>query len=132
MKNPSNSFHEIEMALQQLETLLNAKNKKAEALLKLSEIKESMNTHRADFWVYERYKKHENTGYFENIKIKYSIKYFGETEPEFTHEREFKDYCLTMDTLRKMIRAERELHNQNESYLTAEIFLLDADCEDEE
>lgn len=131
MKNPANSLFQIETSLQELETLLNEKNKKTEALLKLLEIKESMNKHRADFWAYERYKHHENTGYFENIKIKYSIKYFGDSEIISTHEREFKDYCLTMDTLKKIIRSERELHNENESYLHAEIILIDLDAEEE-
>lgn len=132
MNHPMSNLYNIEKSIDELETLLNQKNKKADALLKISEIKESINKHRADFWAYERKTQLDNQGYFQHIKIKYSIKYFGDTEPNSIHEREFKDYCLDMDTLKKMVRAERELHNQNESYLTAEIFLLDADCENEE
>ena len=132
MNHPMNNLYTLEKSLDELEALLNQRNKKADALLKLSEMKESINKQRADFWVYERKTQLDNQGYFEHIKIKYSIKYFADTEPNCIYEREFKDYCIDMDTLKKMVRAERDLHNQNESYLTAEIFLLDADCEDEE
>lgn len=133
MNKPISNFYTIQLQLEKMQELLTAKNdNKAEILALLNETTKNISIYQKEFWAYERSQEHDQTGYFENIKIKYSIKCFGADDPHSTFEREFNDYLLDMKTIRSMVRTERELHNKNECYLSAEIILSDLDCEDEE
>lgn len=132
MNNPAHNFCLVRMQYQKMQELLLSENdNKAEVLALLDEGMKNIDNYQKEYWNFERMQEHEQTGYFENIKIKYLIKHFGDDEPHFTFEREFEDYQIDMKTLRCMIRNERDLHNKNESYLSAEIVLIDLDCEDE-
>jgi CRISPR/Cas system CMR subunit Cmr6 (Cas7 group RAMP superfamily) len=133
MNNPSHNFYLIQMQFEKMQELLTAKNNnKAEVLALISKSINDIKIFQQEYWSHERMKEHEQTGYFENIKITYTTKYFGDNEVVSVYEREFKDYCIDLKTIQGMVRNERALHNKNECYLTAEIVLTDLDCEDEE
>ena len=133
MNNPSHNLYLIQMQYQKMQELLTDVNdNKAHVLVLLDEAIKNIDIYQKEYWSHERMQEHEQTGYFENIKIIYTTKYFGDNEVVSVYEREFKDYQIDMKTIRGMVRNERDLHNKNECYLSAEIVLTDLDCEDEE
>jgi len=133
MNNPSHNLYLIQMQYQKMQELLNAKNNnKAEVLALLDEAIKNIDIYQKEYWSHERMQEHEQTGYFENIKIRYTTKYFGDDKVVSVYEREFADYCIDLKTIQGMVRNERALHNKNECYLSAEIILIDLDCEREE
>lgn len=133
MNNPSHNLYLIQMQFQKMQELLaDVNDNKAHVLVLLDEAIKNIDIYQKEYWSHERMQEHEQTGYFENIKIKYSVKYFGDNEVVSVFEREFKDYCIDLKTIQGIVRNERALHNKNECYLSAEIVLTDLDCEDEE
>lgn len=133
MNSPSQNLYLIQMQFQKMQELLaDLNDNKAHVLILLDEAIKNIDIYQKEYWSHERMQEHEQTGYFENIKITYTTKYFGDDEVVSVYEREFKDYQIDMKTIRGMVRNERDLHNKNECYLSAEIVLTDLDCEDEE
>jgi len=133
MTHTVHNFYQTKMRLQTMQELLVEQNdNKAEVLNIIQKSIKEIEKHIQQSFTDERTLENEQTGYFENIKIKYSVKYFGSDEVDSVIEREFKDYCVDMKTIKGLIKNERELHNKNECYLSAEIYLTDLDCEDEE
>jgi hypothetical protein len=121
------------MQYQKMQELLSDVNdNKAHVLVLLDEAIKNIDIYQKEYWSHERMQEHEQTGYFENIKIIYTTKYFGDNEVVSVYEREFADYCIDLKTIQGMVSNERTLHNKNECYLTAEIVLTDLDCEREE
>lgn len=133
MNNPSHNLYLIKMQYQKMQELLSDVNdNKAHVLVLLDEAIKNIDIYQKEYWSHERMQEHEQTGYFENIKIIYTTKYFGDNEVVSVYEREFADYCIDLKTIQGMVSNERTLHNKNECYLTAEIVLTDLDCEREE
>ena len=128
MNHPMYTLHLITQQVESIKAdLLDVNDKRAEIRSTVKEIQENIIKLREDYHKETRQKEWEQIGYFENVRIDYSIKDLETDDVVALYDRVYKDCSISMKMLKNIIYAERAIQNQNEFLLSAKITILDLD-----
>ena len=127
MTHPLYNLYTIKNKIDSISTLLNEKkNKKAEILKIIDDIKKDSEDLRNNYNSEKNKLESEQQKYFDEIIFEFS----PDNEFEGGIHRVMKGIQLDMKDINNWISAERRIANKNEEYMHARITLIDYDCED--
>jgi len=128
MNHPMYTLHLITQQVESIKAdLLDVNDKRAEIRSTVKDIQENIIKLRENYHSETMQKECEQIGYFENIKIDYSVKDLETDDVIDLYSREFKHSTISMKMLKNLIYAERAIQNQNEHLLSVKITILDLD-----
>jgi len=128
MNHPMYTLHLITQQVESIKAdLLDVNDKRAEIRKTVNDIQENIIKLRENYHSETMQKECEQIGYFENIKIDYSVKDLETDDVIDLYSREFKNSTISMKMLKNLIYAERAIQNQNEHLLSVKITILDLD-----
>jgi len=128
MNHPMYTLHLITQQVESIKAdLLDVNDKRAEIRKTVNDIQENIIKLRENYHSETMQKECEQIGYFENIKIDYSVKDLETDDVIDLYSREFKHSTISMKMLKNLIYAERAIQNQNEHLLSVKITILDLD-----
>ena len=128
MNHPMYTLHLITQQVESIKAdLLDVNDKRAEIRKTVNDIQENIVKLREDYHKETMQKECEQIGYFENVKIDYSVKDLETDDVIDLYSREFKHSTISMKMLKNLINAERVIQNQNEHLLSVKITILDLD-----
>lgn len=128
MIHPMYTLHLITDQIESIKVdLLDVNDNKSKVLRTIKEIQENIIKLRDDYHKEKGNEESQQLGYFENIKIEYSVKDLETDDVVALYDRQFKDSLISMKMLKNLIYAEREINNKNQQLLNARITILDID-----
>jgi hypothetical protein len=128
MNHPMYTLHLITDQIESIKVdLLDVNDNKSKVLKTVKEIQENIIKLRDEYHKENTKKEWEQVGYFENVKIDYSVKDVETGDVISTFDRVYKDCSITMKMLKDIIYAERAIQNRCQQLLSAKVTILDLD-----
>jgi hypothetical protein len=128
MNHPMYTLHLITDQIESIKVdLLDVNDNKSKVLKTVKEIQENIIKLRDEYHKENTKKEWEQVGYFENVKIDYSVKDVETGDVISTFDRVYKDCSITMKMLKYIIYAYRAIHKRCQQLLSAKVTILDLD-----
>jgi hypothetical protein len=128
MNHPMYTLHLITQQVESIKAdLLDVNDNKSKVLKTVEEIQGNITKLQEDYCKEQIKKEWDQVGYFENIKIEYSVKDLDTDDVIAQYDRQFKDCMISIKMLKSLVYAERAIQNKNELLLNARITILDLD-----